>query len=153
MKRYIRTIGLFAVLLGAITFVILWSNSQQSRSPLKVVFIGYTNASPEEVLALFTVTNGSRSVVERNFITVLGTGPMPPNEQLLRFPTKMLKPDESEVLRIPVLTEKGGRWRLMVNSCYQWRVEWSRILSRIPFFPERLRSAGGNLSLSDWMDS
>ena len=155
IKKTLRCIGLFVLftVFGVIAFLMTSPSSQPARFPLSVVFVGYTNKATKDPIALFTVTNYSRLTVQRfPFVTVLGTGPMSPNERH-QVRGLVLKGGEGELLQIPVPTEKGGRWRLMVSSCYDWKMKVGTFLSRVPLFPERFRSVRGVNSFSEWIDN
>lgn len=112
-KRTLIIAGLFAVVIGIIT----WVAFQPKEPQLSVTFLGYTNNATGSQLATFVVSNLNSFVVRRqaHYWIEQPTSTGRTNQASCWFSSgNDLKARAFEVLAVPVATNKPS-WRLLLS--------------------------------------
>src|SRR6266566_2927860 len=148
-----KRIAIILALLAFAGIVGVIASSHRRTAPLRVAFLGYTNAhagsgmgffgttKPIEVPAglrvgLFGVTNVTSGTVARwstCAVELRGSGST--NVWLDSFSS--LGPGKGECLRVPLPTAAGG-WRVMLRSSHGWKNRWNDLLIHLRFLPSGL---------------
>jgi hypothetical protein len=151
------------VLLSLVIVFVLFTLNQQHAAPLKLTFMGYTNApvglragffgatQPIDVpvgsrVGLFGITNVGSTMVSRwstCIVEVRGLGTT--NAWLASVAS--LEPGQGECFLVPLPSITGG-WRVVLRSTQGWKNWWNDTVVHSRFVP----SAKPDQTFGDWVD-
>ena len=152
----------FVLLLLAVVFL-LYHLNQQRVVPVKMTFLGYTNAPAGSRMGFFGVTHpidvpaGSRvglfgitnvdsvTVTRWSTCTVEVRGFGTTNVWLDSVAS--LQPGQGEYLQVPLPATKG-LWRVILHSTHGWKNWWNDTFVHLRFMP----SAKPDQTFSDWVE-